>query len=104
MYKYTTGVVYSVSIWLTIRPPTIVMPSGRRSSEPVPVPSASGKAPSKAAAVVSEQARSTAWWADAQRTRLITWEYLKYVAVLTRQTLAPKLAEDAPTVVARGRG
>jgi uncharacterized SAM-binding protein YcdF (DUF218 family) len=55
-------------------------------------------------AVVSEQARSTAWWADAQRTRLITWEYLKYVAVLTRQTLAPRLAEDAPTVVARGRG
>ena len=36
--RYTTGVVYSVSTWLTIRPPTIVMPSGRRSSDPVPGP------------------------------------------------------------------
>ncbi len=30
--------------WLRIRPPTMVMPRGRRSSEPVPVPSASGTA------------------------------------------------------------
>ena len=30
------GVVNSVSTWLTIRPPTIVMPSGWRSSEPTP--------------------------------------------------------------------
>ncbi len=52
MVRYTTGVVYSVSIWLTIRPPTMAMPSGRRSSEPVPVPNASGKAPSMAAMVV----------------------------------------------------
>ena len=42
----------SVSIWLRIRPPTMVMPSGRRSSEPVPVPSASGRPPSSAAMVV----------------------------------------------------
>jgi hypothetical protein len=33
-------------------PPTIVMPSGRRSSEPVPVPKAKGKAPNSAAMVV----------------------------------------------------
>ena len=36
----------------TIRPPTIVIPSGRRSSDPVPVPSASGSPPSSAAIVV----------------------------------------------------
>ena len=35
-----TGVVKSVSIWLNTRPPTIAIPSGRRSSDPVPVPSA----------------------------------------------------------------
>ena len=44
--------VYSVSNWLTSRPPTIAIPSGRRSSEPVPVPSASGNPPSSAAIVV----------------------------------------------------
>src|SRR5213076_1530040 len=43
-----TGVVYSVSIWLTIRPPTIVMPSGRRNSEPAPPPIARGTPPSAA--------------------------------------------------------
>ena len=35
-----------------MRPPQIAIPSGRRSSEPVPVPSASGSAPKKAASVV----------------------------------------------------
>src|SRR5438445_151389 len=39
-------------------PPTTVMPSGRRSSEPVPVPSASGKAPSSAAIVVIKIGRN----------------------------------------------
>ena len=34
------------------RPPTTAMPSGRRNSEPVPMPSASGTAPSSAAMVV----------------------------------------------------
>lgn len=33
-YKYTTGVVYRVNSWLKIRPPTIAMPSGWRSSAP----------------------------------------------------------------------
>ena len=47
-----TGVVKSVSIWLNTRPPTIAIPSGRRSSEPVPVPSASGNPPNNAAIVV----------------------------------------------------
>ena len=47
-----TGVVKSVRAWLTIRPPTMAIPSGRRSSEPVPVPSASGKPPKSAASVV----------------------------------------------------
>ena len=42
----------NVRTWLTINPPMIVMPSGRRSSEPVPLPSASGSAPSMAAIVV----------------------------------------------------
>jgi hypothetical protein len=47
-----TGVVYSVSTCDSSRPPTIVMPSGRRSSAPVPSPSASGRPPSSAAIVV----------------------------------------------------
>jgi len=41
-----TDVVYSVSNWLTISPPMIVMPSGRRSSDSPPKPIASGTAPS----------------------------------------------------------
>ena len=44
--------VNSVSIWLTIRPPTIVMPSGWRISEPTPQPIISGSAPRSAAIVV----------------------------------------------------
>ena len=47
-----TGVVKSVSIWLNVRPPMIARPSGRRSSEPVPLPSSIGSAPSMAASVV----------------------------------------------------
>ena len=47
-----TGVVYRVSTWLTISPPTIEMPSGRRNSAPSPKPIASGMAPSIAAIVV----------------------------------------------------
>src|SRR5215470_11090497 len=52
-----TGVVYRVSTWLNIRPPTIAMPSGRRSSEPVPVPRASGTPPRMAAMVVMRMGR-----------------------------------------------
>ena len=48
----TTGVVYKVSSWLSISPPTIAIPSGCRSSAPSPVPRASGTAPSIAAKVV----------------------------------------------------
>ncbi len=40
-----TGVVNSVSSCDRISPPTMEMPSGRRSSEPMPVPKASGSAP-----------------------------------------------------------
>ncbi len=47
-----TGVVNKVSTWLTSRPPTIATPSGRRSSDPVPLPSISGSAPNRAAMVV----------------------------------------------------
>ena len=47
-----TGVVNSVSTCDRIRPPTIVMPSGWRSSEPAPQPSISGSAPRIAAIVV----------------------------------------------------
>jgi len=36
-----------------MRPPTMLMPSGRRSSEPVPEPKASGRAPKRAAIVVA---------------------------------------------------
>ena len=42
----------SVSIWLTIRPPTIVMPSGWRNSEPTPQLIISGSALRSAAMVV----------------------------------------------------
>ena len=47
-----TGVVYRVSTWLSSSPPTMAMPSGRRSSEPMPMPKASGMPPSSAAMVV----------------------------------------------------
>ena len=42
-----TGVVKSVSTCETMRPPTMAMPSGRRSSLPTPMPIASGSAPKK---------------------------------------------------------
>ncbi len=60
-----TGVVYSVSTCDTSKPPTIVIPSGRRSSAPVPLPSASGSPPSSAAIVVIMIGRKRskhAWW------------------------------------------
>ena len=60
-----TGVVYSVSTCETSRPPTMAMPSGRRSSAPVPLPSASGRPPSSAASVVIMMGRKRsrqAWW------------------------------------------
>jgi len=47
-----TGVVNSVSSWLTISPPTMTTPSGWRSSLPTPVPSISGSALNSAASVV----------------------------------------------------
>jgi hypothetical protein len=59
-----TGVVNKVRSWLRIRPPTIVTPKGWRSSEPVPVPSISGKAPKIAAIVVimiGRKRNSEAW-------------------------------------------
>src|ERR1700680_3864696 len=54
-----TGVVNSVSTWLTSRPPTMLMPSGWRSSEPVPVPNIRGHAPKLAASgVLSAERRA----------------------------------------------
>src|SRR5216683_883028 len=53
-----TGVVYSVSTCETSRPPTMLMPSGLRSSEPVPCPSASGRPPRSAAMVVIMMGRN----------------------------------------------
>ena len=47
-----TGVVYSVSTWLKSSPPTMATPSGLRSSEPIPLPNASGMPLSSAAMVV----------------------------------------------------
>ena len=44
-YKYTTGVVYNVSIWLNSNPPTMAIPSGRRNSAPFPAPTAMGMPP-----------------------------------------------------------
>ena len=41
-----------MSAWLTSKPPTIVIPSGWRSSDPVPDPRAKGRPPSSAAMVV----------------------------------------------------
>ena len=43
--------------WLTRSPPTIEMPRGWRSSEPMPVPTISGKAPNRAATVVIRMGR-----------------------------------------------
>ena len=50
--RYTTGTVYKVRNCDNSRPPVMAMPIGRRNSEPVPEPSASGSAPSRAAMVV----------------------------------------------------
>jgi len=50
-------VVNKVNAWLISSPPMMVMPSGRRNSDPVPVPSARGKAPSMAANVVIRMGR-----------------------------------------------
>ena len=47
-----TGVENRFRICETQRPPTMLMPSGRRSSEPAPRPIASGSAPNSAASVV----------------------------------------------------
>ena len=46
-----------VNIWLTTKPPMMAIPSGRRNSDPVPVPTASGNAPSMAAMVVIRMGR-----------------------------------------------
>ena len=57
--------VKSVSNWLTIRPPKIARPSGRRSSAPTPQLSISGTAANSAASVVIRIGRSrssAAWW------------------------------------------
>ena len=64
-----TGVVNSVSSWLTIRPPTMATPSGRRSSEPAPELSIKGSAPSRAAMVVIRMGlkRSSEAWYMASR-------------------------------------
>ncbi len=67
--------VNKVSIWLTIRPPMMASPSGRRSSEPVPVPTSSGKAPSIAARVVIRigRKRSSEAWKIASSGGLPCW-------------------------------
>ncbi len=59
-----TGVVNSVSSWLTISPPTMAMPKGWRSSEPMPLPIISGSALNIAATVVIMigRKRSIAAW------------------------------------------
>jgi uncharacterized SAM-binding protein YcdF (DUF218 family) len=49
--------------------------------------------------VVADRIR-TGWWSDAQRARLIAWEYLKYLAVRTRTTLLPRKAEPTSTELA----
>ena len=61
------GVVYNVRNCETNNPPTMAMPSGRRSSEPAPVPNAIGKPPNSAAMVVIMMGRNRskhAWWMD----------------------------------------
>ena len=59
-----------MSTWLTISPPTIVIPSGRRSSEPVPVPNASGSAPNSAAIVVIKIGRKRSMHASKIESRV----------------------------------
>jgi hypothetical protein len=64
-----------VSIWLTISPPKIARPSGRRSSAPSPQPSISGTAANNAASVVIRIGRkrsSAAWWI-ASRADFPSW-------------------------------
>src|SRR3984885_4343358 len=50
--RYTTGVVYRVNSWLNNSPPTMQIPSGRRSSDHVPSPDTSGNAANSADIVV----------------------------------------------------
>ena len=67
-----TGVVNSVSTWLSSSPPTITRPSGWRNSAPVPVDSISGSAPNNAASVVIRMGRkrsSAASWMAARGDR-----------------------------------
>src|SRR5216110_1889294 len=64
-----TGVVYSVSSWLTMRPPTMAMPSGCRSSAPTPPPNASGTPPSSAAIVVMRIGRKRSRHASSMASR-----------------------------------
>src|SRR5262249_45841968 len=63
-----TGVVYRVSTCETRRPPIMVMPRGRRSSEPGPMAMTRGSAPSIAAKVVMRigrnRARHASWIAS----------------------------------------
>ena len=53
-----TGVVYRVSTWLISSPPTMLTPSGLRSSLPVPPSSASGRPPRSAAKLVIMMGRN----------------------------------------------
>ncbi len=54
--------------------------------------------------VVSDRARADAWWADAQRFRLVFGEYVKYVVTRTRQALlSPPDAKDDLRVARDGR-
>ncbi len=55
--------------------------------------------------VVSEHAKARSWWMSPHRTRLIAFEYVKYLAVLARQALfAPPLPEDQSLVTATRAG
>ena len=64
-----------MSNWLSSNPPTIVIPRGWRSSEPVPVPKASGSAPKIAAMVVIMIGRKRKMQASkiASRVLLPSW-------------------------------
>lgn len=53
----------------------------------------------QAFSVVSEKTKAAPWWVDAQQTRLIVGEYLKFLIVKVRQSILPVPHDgDAPRV------
>lgn len=52
--------------------------------------------------VVAERTRNRPWWSDGASTRLILWEYCKYVAARVRLQLVPGASGRTEEAAARG--